>query len=272
MTQETPVAQTHISLGWGIQSTCLAAMVALKKLPPVDFAIHADTGHERQDTYDYAQRWTPWLEARGVPIVTVQAPVTSVTHPSYGKTSVQVPAFTVTKSNGKKGQIKRQCTSNWKVRPVRRYIRSQLPGRPKPGSVHALMGISLDEFTRMRSSEVQYIVNKYPLVNDLKMTRQDCVQWLQDNNIEVPPKSACTFCPFHNKAAWIDLKHRGGPDWEEAILADLEVRDMRADYTLYIHPARVPLDEAIKIPVEGENQQLGFDLEEAGCDGGVCFV
>ena len=60
-----------ISLGWGIQSWALAAMSALGKLPPVDAAIHADTTYERAETYEFAARWTPWLEERGVPVVTV---------------------------------------------------------------------------------------------------------------------------------------------------------------------------------------------------------
>lgn len=34
-----------LSLGWGVQSWTLAAMVALKELPPVDYAVHADTRH-----------------------------------------------------------------------------------------------------------------------------------------------------------------------------------------------------------------------------------
>jgi hypothetical protein len=35
-----------LSLGWGIQSFTLAAMVALGELDPLSFAIHADTTHE----------------------------------------------------------------------------------------------------------------------------------------------------------------------------------------------------------------------------------
>jgi len=36
-----------LSLGWGVQSWTLAAMIALKELPPIDYAIHADTTHPR---------------------------------------------------------------------------------------------------------------------------------------------------------------------------------------------------------------------------------
>jgi len=40
-------------------------MSALGVLPPVDAAVHADTGHERRETYEFAERWTSWLEALG---------------------------------------------------------------------------------------------------------------------------------------------------------------------------------------------------------------
>ena len=45
-----------ISLGWGVQSFTMAAMVALEELEPIDFAIHADTTHERVGTYQFAER------------------------------------------------------------------------------------------------------------------------------------------------------------------------------------------------------------------------
>ena len=47
-----------ISLGWGVQSFTLAAMVALGELEPVDYAIHADTTHESILTYRFAEKWT----------------------------------------------------------------------------------------------------------------------------------------------------------------------------------------------------------------------
>ena len=63
-----------ISLGWGVQSFTLAAMAALGELEPVDVAIHADTTHESKLTYEFAARWTPWLEERCVRVVTVSNP------------------------------------------------------------------------------------------------------------------------------------------------------------------------------------------------------
>jgi len=56
-----------LSLGWGVQSFALAAMSALGVLPKVDAAMH-----ERAETYAFAEKWTPWLEKRGVKVMTVK--------------------------------------------------------------------------------------------------------------------------------------------------------------------------------------------------------
>ena len=105
----------YLSLGWGVQSFTLAAMIALKELPPVDFAIHADTGHEAEGTYAHAARWTPWLEEHGLNVVTVQAQNTDPTvHPSatnnLTRNGIRIPAYTVNPITGKAGQVNRVCT------------------------------------------------------------------------------------------------------------------------------------------------------------------
>ena len=128
---------TYLSLGWGVQSWTIAAMVALGELPPIDLAIHADTTHEASGTYAHAAKWTPWLEERGVRVVTVTGNRTEITRPDWGIGSVMIPAFSLDKTDGTKGQVKRQCTHDWKIMPIRRYLRSLLPAdrRPAPGAV-----------------------------------------------------------------------------------------------------------------------------------------
>ena len=201
---------TYLSLGWGVQSWTIAAMAALGELPPVDLAIHSDTGHEAAGTYAHAEKWTSWLEERGVLVVTVRPENNSVIREDWGKKSgtpsIQIPAFTFSHSSGDAGQIDRQCTRQWKITPIRKHLRIKL-GRKKPKaeSVECWQGISLDEWSRMRDSDVKYIRNVYPLV-DRRMTRLDCIQWLQKHNLDVPPKSACVFCPFHKMSEWHSLK------------------------------------------------------------------
>jgi hypothetical protein len=264
----------YLSLGWGVQSFTLAAMIALEELPPVDAAIHADTGHEALGTYTHAARWTPWLEEHGVKIVTVKAQNTSpIPGPSatnnMTRKGIWIPAYSLNPTTGAKGQINRACTDKWKITPVRRFIRTQI-GKTSPECVEAQMGISLDEWHRMKTSNVKYIKNIYPLV-DARISRANCVAWLESKGLEVPPKSSCTFCPYHSLETWRVLKRNGGPDWEEAVTVDAELRSevFSEDLEMYLHPHNKPLSEAVDIPEDHGFQQLELEMP---CDSGNCFV
>mgnify|MGYP005829885367 CR=1 FL=1 len=261
-----------LSLGWGVQSWTLAAMIATRELPPIDYAIHADTTHEASGTYHHAREWTPWLEDRGVKVVTVRGKRTDVLEQWRNSSSVLIPAFTTDRKTGKHGQVRRQCTYEWKIMPIRAFIRNRLKERHlrmTPGAVTSLQGISLDEYQRMRDSDVAYIVNEYPLV-EARITRKDCISWLESHCLPVPPKSACTFCPYHGLAAWKTLKRQGGQDWTEAVAVDEAIRNKRPIGDLFVHPARRPLEEAIRIPEDVGATQLSLD--DVPCDGGSCFV
>jgi len=271
-----PVLRT-LSLGWGVQSWTLAAMVALGELPPIDYAIHADTTWEHQATYEHAAKWTSWLEEHGVRVITVRGKRTEVIASWANSISVMIPAFTVDRLSQSHGQIKRQCTHDWKIMPIRRFLRERLQEmgvRALPGAVESLMGISLDEFTRMRSSDVLYVVNSYPLV-DARVTRPDCSTWLEGHGLPVPPKSSCVFCPYHKIASWKELKRAGGSDWETAVEVDVTIRDRRPNAQIFVHPARLPLPQAIKIPEDHGARQMSLEdlwRNDAPCDGGFCFV
>ncbi len=254
-----------ISLGWGVQSWTLAAMAALGELEPVDYAIHAGTTHEAEGTYAHAAKWTPWLEEHGVKVVTVKGIRTEVVRQDWSDSTL-IPAFTIDKETEKRGQVLRQCTTEWKVRPIRRFLRTVVTA--SPGAVEMLLGISVDEWRRMRSSDVRYIENVYPLV-ERRISRADCIAWLEIHDLDVPPKSACTFCPYHSIKGWQELKRVGGPDWQRAVEVDLSIRDKRPAHTLYVHPARRPLAEAINIPEDHGAHQLELEMP---CDSGLCFT
>lgn len=235
-----------ISLGWGTQSFTLAAMVALGELPPVDAAVHSDTTHERAATYEFAERWTLWLEERGVRVVTVKAPDTELVDRWGG---VMIPAYT-------DGLIRRQCTLHWKIKPVKRWLQANRKGE----KVEQLIGISLDEFQRMKPARVKYIENVWPLV-DLKMTRHDCKLWLQARGLEIPPRSACVFCPFQRADEWASLEKS---DWEKAVKVDAEIRNTMPPAPLYVCNQRKPLEECDFSSSE-DNGQLS--LWENECEG-----
>jgi 3'-phosphoadenosine 5'-phosphosulfate sulfotransferase (PAPS reductase)/FAD synthetase len=265
-----------ISLGWGVQSFTLAAMVALGELEPVDAAIHADTTHEFSGTYEFAKRWTPWLEEHGVKVITVSDPLQAA---KVTTDKTDAPFFTqkVVEFGGTplpaymtgEGKLMRQCTNRWKITPMRRWISNELEKletKKAPGTIEQWIGISWDEFQRMHDSDVKYITHRWPLI-EKRMTRANCVKWLEVHNQEVPPRSACTFCPFHSTKEWRNIK--ASPiDWQEAVQVDRAIRKARPPYDLFVHPSREPLEE-VDLRTQQEKGQLS--LWDTECSG-ICGI
>jgi hypothetical protein len=294
----TPKPQLVVlSLGWGVQSFTLAAMAALNELPLPDYAIHADTTWEREQTYRFAHQMTPWLAARGVNVVTVTdyaqakkattaqsdalpfterlgAPAEVVSRESGNK---DIPAFTAHHTS--LGQLRRQCTQRWKIAPQRRFVNEQLRLRNikrRQGSVEKWLGISQDEWLRAKQSDVLYETHRYPLL-EMQMTRADCITWLQRANLPIPPKSSCVFCPYHNRKAWQEIKREAGTDWATALEVDTAIRGKRPPYALFVHTSRKPLTEAVVLPEDiGVKQHSMFERVEddsaVTCDSGHCFL
>ena len=257
-----------ISLGWGVQSWTLAAMVALGEIEPVDYAVHSDTTWEMSYTYEFAKQWTPWLEERGVRVRTV-----SGEYPIINKWGKTFPPF-YTFNKGKNAQMFRQCTDNWKIKPIRRFEASILKERglkKTPGIIEQWLGITYDEVFRAKDSNAKYIKHIFPFL-DMGWKRNDCLRWLRDHDLPSPGKSTCTFCPYHNKRLWEQMKIENGMDWQQAIDVDNIIRDKCPPEPLFVHPARVPLPEAVKIPEdEGYVQPELFDTSDI-CDSGYCFL
>lgn len=267
---------TALSLGWGVQSWTMAAMSALGDLPKIDVAIHSDTTFERKATYAFAETWTPWLEERGIPVVTVSDPrATHILKDSSrtpGQAYTIMPVFTVG-VNGKRGKLRRQCTSRWKIEPLHAWLgqelkRRNIRPRSRPaGAVEQWLGISMDEWERMKDSQVDWITNRYPLI-ELRMTRDDCLAYLSAQGLPSPGKSACVQCPFHSRRYWQDMKRENGPDWHSAVKADEELR--RTGNRWFLHSDRIPLVEAVTVPVTAGGE---FDEDnEPSCDSGHCFL
>ncbi len=261
-----------ISLGWGVQSFALAAMAALGDLPPVceaslgweDVALHADTGHERSETYAFAARWTPWLEERGVRVVTVRGgrPVIG----ADASNSTSIPAFTTYDDGRPSGMLRRQCTYDWKIAPMRRWLQKHRDKKP----VEQWIGYTLDEVHRIKQSDVKYQRNRYPFVEELDRpwTRHMAMRWLRDQDIEIPVKSACVFCPFHDRALWREIKVNAGRDWKKVLQVDSAIRDRRPGYIVYLIKARIPIHQYDFSNEQDRGQMTLWDEE---CEG-MCFL
>jgi len=103
----------------------------------------------------------------------------------------------------------------------------------------------------------------------MKMTRNDCKNYLERHGLEVPGKSACVFCPYHNKRAWQDMARENGDDWRKAVEVDEAIRKVRPPYDLFVHNSRKPLVD-VDLSTPDDHGQLRLLNEE--CDSGYCFV
>lgn len=165
----------------------------------------------------------------------------------------------------KRGILWRQCTRDYKIYPVRREIRKLLGYQPREKvreHVRLWMGISTDEIQRVKPSQVKFIENIYPLIDE-DMSRLDCLRWFQDNDLPLPPKSSCIICPYHSDEHWLDIKRNDPKAWDMAVNFDKQIRHMPSvNGAVYLHRSCVPLDE-----VALKDNQESFDLFGNECEG-----
>lgn len=133
-------------------------------------------------------------------------------------------------------------------------IRTRVGAAPKGKWARAYIGFSLDELGRMSASEVTYAVNEYPLISgDLRMSREDCIDYLREQGWGTTPKSACIGCPFHTNAEWRKIK--ADPQlWAEAVEVDRQIRrrPLQNDEA-FLHHSAMPL-EIVDISGGGEDE------------------
>lgn len=257
-----------LSLGAGVQSSTLALMIAHGDVPMVDAAIFADTQWEPKAVYT----WLDWLENQ------LPFPIYRVTEGSIRKNILSKQNTTggrfaavpwhVLMPDGRTAMGRRQCTAEYKLRPLLREKR-RLLGYPKGaripvGSCETLLGISTDEASRAKDSRERWNRNVFPLL-DHGMNRQDCLAWMQRHGYPQPPKSSCIGCPFHSDAEWRRIK--ADPEaWADAVMLDEAIREpvrgLRGQQ--FMHRKLLPLAQ-IDLSTAEERGQV--NLFENECEG-----
>lgn len=191
-----------LSLGAGVQSTTLALMAAHGTVGPMpDCAIFSDTGWEPQAVYDHLN-WLMWPNVLPFPVHIVSAGNIrdDLARAAQGGRWASIPAFTRTEQDGKSqiGMIRRQCTKEYKIVPIRRKVRelAGLTRRRSPDHpvVEQWIGISADEVLRMKPSFESWQVNRWPLVEQ-RMSRQDCLAWLARHGFPNRPRAVASAVP-----------------------------------------------------------------------------
>jgi hypothetical protein len=87
---------------------------------------------------------------------------------------------------------------------------------------------------------------------------------------ELPKKSACTFCPYHDNATWRKMKEEDPESWDEAVMIDKAIRDgfLKTTQKLYVHRSLQPLD-VVDLSDPAKDQITFSFMDE--CDG-MCGV
>ena len=268
-----------LNLGAGVQSTTLYLMAVRGEIA-IDCAIFADLKEEPAPVYRHLE-WMHGLNGPPIHVVSAGRLGDDLKHGrnSTGQRCASIPAWTAWQEGEREGVINRQCTAEYKIDPIEKFIRRELfglePGHrfPSDTKVTQLIGISMDEAGRafrIQANARWWATMEFPLI-DKTMTRRDCVAWLKGFGIphEVP-RSACVFCPYKRDSEWVWLRENDPQGFaraieiDEALRADGVVVNRNMNQKLYIHKSCIPLRE-VKFTDE-EKGQSSFNLEcEGGC-------
>jgi hypothetical protein len=261
-------------------------MVVHGYLPRIDAAIFADTQSEGNQTYAYLQYLEAKLKSVDIPLYRVSAGdlrqdvLASRYHSNMNRLSN--PPFYVLNRNGdgtnSGGMLWRKCTRDYKIVPIESRIRQLLGVQkgnrvPRDVFVDQWFGISTDEFQRIRQNKHAWISNKYPLI-EKRISRQGCIAWLTRHKHPIPPKSACTFCPYKSNRTWTLMAENNPEEFADMVQFDAELRSgpniPGVTGQVYLHRRMLPLSEAVLKDTDPRQQNL--NLFEEVCDGGFCGV
>lgn len=273
-----------LNLGAGVQSSTMALMAAHGEICPMPAAgIFADTGWEPQEVY----RWLEWLEKQ-LPFPVYRVRTDS---PRYAgmtlrdftlratlrdtKAFMPIPVFVW--DNGKLGMTRRQCTRDWKIRPIEQKAKkladlrpgARLPTEPV---VTSWIGISLDEIWRAKPSRDAWKTHRHPLAYELQMRRSDCIAWMQNHGYPEPPRSACIGCPYHEDYEWWRIR-QDPQQWADAVEVDRAIRNaggMRGN--AFLHHSGRPLEEAVPTEKPKRKEDNPVNLQLFGECEGMCGV
>ena len=285
-----------LSFGAGVQSTTILLMACHGDIKKPDHIIFADTGWEPLEVYNHLDFCIEIAKKNNMKIEIVSngnLKKDILFGKENGKRFASIPFFTlnsipITSEKNekdenqfelfdfeyeekeifkgyeyKKGMVRRQCTNEYKIRPIRKACRNFVGlkhgERAKNININLLMGISTDEIQRVKPSREKYITNKYPLI-EKNFSRSDCFKYLVSKGHKIPPKSSCIGCPFRDDKTWSEMKKNDKNSWDDAIEVDEAIRNLPTfKGKAYLHKSCKPL---IEVNFEDNQMEINDFLNE----------
>ncbi len=150
-----------LNLGAGVQSSRIILASCRGELPKFDAAIFADTGWEPEAVYDNLAFLRGEAERANIPLIVTTAGnirqeilYFQRQRKKSGRQRYVSAPFFIKNLDGSQGRMKRQCTKEYKIEVVERWIRRVLLGLPPKSRipngvlVRQWFGISDDESSR----------------------------------------------------------------------------------------------------------------------------
>jgi hypothetical protein len=113
----------------------------------------------------------------------------------------------------------RWCTDKFKIRPMKKYVGKDIPQ----------IGLSFEERWRAKDFEINKRAS-FPLIRE-SITKRKAL--LEFNDVKVPCKSGCFFCPFQKKEQWRQLFFNHPFLFLKAMLLENRVRQRNKNIWLY---------------------------------------
>lgn len=268
-----------VSYGGGTQSTAMILMALNGDygLSRPDFGVYADTGGEPEFINEYVKYFIKLVKdtfdfdiyiiqnKKGLlHQLTIEEPKTSKSGKKY---TSSVPPYFTKDSNGKVGMLMRQCTHDFKTKPIERFIQSKIG---KGTKYRIWIAISFDERSRMKISDNKNRENYYPLVENF-IRRNESIDYVKKFGVKTPQRSSCFFCPFHSDRYWQWLKDYHPTEFERAVEFEKAVQSRQNDYNtsqIFLHKSCKPLDQ---VQFLDENQLNMFPelIDECGGECGI---
>ena len=251
--------------GCGTQSIGLLLKCINGEWPRPDLVIFSDTMAEPKEVYTWLADMSALCLKEKLPLAVVSKGNLTDDILESIKLESRVASLPYFTKNG--GMIRRQCTGEYKIDPMNKFIkdffRIRRKNKDQEKSCELWFGISLDEMERMKISQNWWNVNRYPLV-ELELNRQDTIDYVEKQGYNTPPRSSCYYCPFHSTSFWRYMRDHQPNEFELAIDFDRKIRKQpRFKEDLFLHRSLKPLSD-IDLRTSKEHGQLDI-FEE--CDG-----
>lgn len=224
-----------LSCGAGMQSTALALMscenkrdgIKYKEVPVYDAIIFCDLGNEPKWVYQQVDFIEHQCKEVGIPFYNLDTHLYQDYMDNFGKTRVVSIPFWTVDENGKKGKMMRNCTLDYKINEIIKFVRMELM-RYKKGQrtkkedlkAHEMhLGFSFEEKKRCKDNPHKMFINKFPLV-EMGLTRADNYKYILEVWGLETKASACNICPFHTNYFFKYLKDNNKEEYRDVIRFD----------------------------------------------------